>query len=126
VIDEERHVIGVLRMLLADTCRIDGFTDPAKALAKLERGNPYDIILCDVQMQKVTGLDVYHRLQASRPNDAERVVFLSRRDLSPPLRAALTALPNPVIEKPFVMDEVRRVVMTHCRRTAASADEKVV
>jgi len=76
------------------------FASADGALQSIEAGDRYDVILCDVMMPVVTGLELHRRLAERDPDLASRVVFLTGGSANPSLRAALAALPNRRLEKP--------------------------
>jgi len=120
VVDDEPHIVSVLQMILADDHQVVALTDPIEALDRLARDESYDVVMCDLVMPVVTGMDLYNYLRVSRSSEAERVVFLTGGALIPSLRAFLASVDNAVIEKPFAIDDVRRVVGARLRASHAS------
>lgn len=84
--------------------------DARKALALITEGERYDLILCDLSMPHLSGVELHERLHAIAPEQAERMVFMSGGALSEPSRAALARLPNPRLEKPFDLDALLRLI----------------
>jgi signal transduction histidine kinase len=74
------------------------------AIAALERildGDRFDIIVCDLMMPQMTGMELYHELVGRAPDQAERIVFLSGGAFTAAARAFLDNVPNQRLEKPF-------------------------
>jgi CheY-like chemotaxis protein len=80
-------------------------TDAHQALELLGSGQRFDVILCDIRMPQMTGIDFHARLGADNPAQASRVVLMSggftRRSADPPI-----VLPRPLLEKPFAIEQV--------------------
>jgi PAS domain S-box-containing protein len=99
----------VARMLRAEGCEVMEAEGGRDALEKA-RAASFDVILCDLMMPDVHGVDVYRALESTSPAAAERVVFLSGGAVTPDVQAFLAACPRPCLEKPFRMDDLRRLV----------------
>jgi CheY-like chemotaxis protein len=110
VIDDE----PVLRTSLQRTLGRDHeVTTAATAIAALEQirgGDRFDLILCDLMMPDLTGIDVYETLLEIDVDQARRVVFLTGGAFSARSIEFLAATQNLVIDKPFVPPELRAQV----------------
>ncbi|HEY1098211.1 MAG TPA: response regulator [Myxococcota bacterium] len=81
-----------------------------EALALLERDDRFDVVLCDVSMPGVTGIDVYERVLAERPSLAARVLFMSGGAVSPITAHFLSLHAGRQIAKPFDVATLREAV----------------
>jgi hypothetical protein len=61
-------------------------------------------------MPEMTGLALYERLASERPDVARRVVFMTGGTFGTGVQEFLDRLPNPCIDKPFGVSDLRRVV----------------
>jgi PAS domain S-box-containing protein len=95
----------------------DGALGLAKLLATREQ-KTYDLIICDLKMPGLTGLEVHHWVSASRPDLLNRLVFASGDTASPETAAFLSSSGCPVLEKPFELRELAAVI-TRVRGAAA-------
>jgi nitrogen fixation negative regulator NifL len=110
IVDDEPDVAGVLGDLLrADGGEIEAVPDGSAALEKIQAGE-YDLVLCDVRMPKLDGPGLYRALEQSNPKLLERFVFLTGDTLNPDSLAFVQRTGVPCINKPFDLDEVKRVV----------------
>jgi CheY-like chemotaxis protein len=100
VVDDEEMVGRVVQRLLARAYDVQLETDPQTALARLA-SETYDLILCDMSMPGVSGIDIHERLLSTRPELAERLIFLTGGALSPEVETFLAGCTNPVVHKPF-------------------------
>lgn len=91
-----------------------------EALALCESEH-FDAILCDLVMLDTSGMDFYEQLAVSRPELAERILFMTGAPLIEDVQAFLETVPNAYIEKPVSLSNLRARVdeMVH-RRVAAS------
>ena len=70
----------------------------------------YDVILTDMHMPDLDGRALYDEIEHRCPGQGERVVFVTGDTLASSLRDFVSDSGRPVIEKPFLPSEVRRVV----------------
>ena len=70
----------------------------------------FDVILTDIRMPDLDGRALYQAIERRWPGRAGRVVFVTGDTLASGLREFVDASGRPVIEKPFMPGEVRRVV----------------
>jgi two-component system response regulator HydG len=112
VIDDESGILDTLRILLKRSGFEVATVQGGKAgLAALESTRP-DIVLCDVRMPRVTGIDI---LEAARAQDPETPVILMTAQAS--LQTAIQAVNEGAfyyIQKPFSNDDMVAI----CRRAA--------
>jgi PAS domain S-box-containing protein len=104
-IDDEPDFCEAMQEALAPHHDLVTTTDARHALELLAAGQRFDLILCDIRMPEMTGIDFHSRLHAADPVQASRVVLISggfsRRPGDPPI-----ALPRPLLEKPFTIEQV--------------------
>jgi len=108
VIDDEPDVREVLQWFL-EQHRIAQASDGREALERM-RSEAFDVVLCDLMMPEVTGMDVYRGVQRERPGYEARIVFMTGGAYTEAARAFLDGVRNPVLVKPFDRRTVLRVV----------------
>jgi CheY-like chemotaxis protein len=81
-----------------------------EALDYIVGGQRFDVILCDVMMPVVTGMDFYDELHQSVPEQAARIVFLTGGAFTVGAREFLDRVPNVRMEKPFDVKNLRALV----------------
>jgi signal transduction histidine kinase len=110
VIDDEPLVArSILRMLVRGH-EVTIETSAAAALARIEAGQPFDLVLCDVMMPKLSGPDFHARLAKTRPALARKLVFVTGGAFTPGAARYLEEAGIPVLEKPFDAEVVRALV----------------
>ena len=110
VIDDDESSAATVRRLLARQHAITMFTDARDALKEISSGKTYDLILCDVMMPGVTGMDFFRQLSAIAPQMAERVVFITGGAYTQNARAFLERVSNRCLYKPFSAGDLRSLV----------------
>ena len=110
VVDDEAEIREALAdILLGERHRVVTATSGREALERLSTGH-FDVILTDIRMPDVDGRALYEEIERRWPGRARRVVFVTGDTLASALREFVHASGRPVIEKPFLPSEVRRVV----------------
>jgi len=110
IIDDEDVVARTIARMLAPEHEVHVLTSAAEALARITGGERFDVILCDVMMPVMTGLELYQKLTSLDPDQAARVVFLTGGAFTAEARAFLDEIPNARIEKPFERQALRVLV----------------
>jgi signal transduction histidine kinase/CheY-like chemotaxis protein len=117
IIDDEPRLIGALRRVLEEDHDVEGLTSAREALAALtSSGGPkYDVILCDLMMPEMTGMDLHTELVRVNPETAERMVFLTGGVFTPKARAFLDQVANARLEKPLDSQNLRVLIRDRLR-----------
>jgi signal transduction histidine kinase/CheY-like chemotaxis protein len=110
VIDDDPHVGHAVRETLARDHEVVALTSASEALQRLEGGESFDLILCDLMMPMMTGVDLHEILRRARPELAARMVFLTGGAFTARARTFLAEVPNPRLEKPFDPKSLRSFV----------------
>jgi two-component system NtrC family sensor kinase len=101
VVDDETDVLTILLRTLQEAgYRVDAVSDGRVALACLAASN-YDLVLCDIRMTGLTGLDVYQEARQQQPDLAQRFIFITGDIVSPAITRFLAETGLPSMDKPF-------------------------
>ncbi|HEY1290895.1 MAG TPA: ATP-binding protein [Burkholderiales bacterium] len=110
VVDDEAEIREALNQILTEARhRVVTASSGREALERLARER-YDVILTDIRMPDVDGRALYQQIEQRWPERAARVAFVTGDTLTSALRDFAAASGRPVIEKPFLPGDVRRVV----------------
>ncbi|BDG09416.1 MASE1 domain-containing protein [Anaeromyxobacter paludicola] len=121
VLDDDPLVGRVIGRIL-EGHHVVALTSPRDALERLAR-DTFDLVLCDLMMPEMTGMDFHAQLSQLRPALAETLVFITGGAFTPQAREFLERTPNQRIEKPFEPAALRGAVaraLTRARAAAAS------
>ncbi len=111
VIDDDPLVVRSLTRLLQGHHEVEALTDAREALARVLSGERFDVILCDVMMPEMSGVDFYQALVAQVPAQAARVVFVTGGAFSTETRAFLEAGQHRVVEKPVTRETLFKALL---------------
>ncbi|MFL5271058.1 MAG: ATP-binding protein [Anaeromyxobacteraceae bacterium] len=117
VVDDEPLVGVALRRALAREHDVVVTGSAREALALVRGGERFDILLSDLLMPEMTGMDLHATLAGEAPDVARRMVFLSGGAFTPAAREFLDANRERCIDKPFEVQALRELV----RRRVAEA-----
>jgi CheY-like chemotaxis protein len=109
IIDDDVFVRRTLSRALA-THDLTMAEDGARAIEILGSAERFDVILCDLMMPAVSGIDLYIHLCEHAPGQERSMVFLTGGAVDAAARDFLADLENPVIEKPFDYHRLRGVI----------------
>jgi response regulator RpfG family c-di-GMP phosphodiesterase len=107
IIDDEAEVRGFASVVLAEEGI--GCDEAANGVVGLKalREKKYDLVLLDVDMPKMSGLEVLARLRDSRPSPHLKVIMMSGRVTGDQMAELLLAGANDYLSKPFSLVQFR-------------------
>ncbi|APR85330.1 Sensory box histidine kinase/response regulator [Minicystis rosea] len=89
-----------------------------EALELLRRDDRFDVILCDLIMPVVTGMDLYEEIRRTKPLLAGRIVFMTGGTFTPRTREFLATVKNPTLDKPFDLTALNALLRARARARA--------
>jgi signal transduction histidine kinase len=110
VIDDEPMMARAVQRLLGSEHDVDATTDPPGAVARVRAGERFDVILCDLMMPGMTGMDVHEAVLAIDEAQARRMVFMTGGAFAPRASAFLERVENPRVEKPLDRSALRALI----------------
>jgi PAS domain S-box-containing protein len=122
IIDDEKDLTDVTADGLHGLHDVRATQDAREALEWISAGERFDLILCDMMMPLMTGMEFYTRLSAAAPHQADRIVFMTGGAFTPRAREFLARLPNLRLEKPFDLGHILAMVSAHLQAASASAE----
>jgi CheY-like chemotaxis protein len=110
VVDDDPLVGAAVRRALARDHHVTVVESGGAALARIREGARYDVILCDLMMPVMTGIELHAQLTELDERQAERMVFATGGAFTPAARAFLDRVSHACMEKPFELRELRALV----------------
>jgi CheY-like chemotaxis protein len=110
VVDDDPMTCTAIRRSLAGDHEVTTSHSGREALALVEAGFEYDVIVCDLLMPQMTGMELHRRLESDRPELAARMLFLSGGLFAPAAREFARTVEDRIIEKPFDPRRLREIV----------------
>ena len=110
VVDDEPHILHYMEATLESwghevVLARDGSQALKRALIQ-----PFDLIICDLRMPRLGGREMFHTLAQMRPAVADRIIFATGDTVRGDTLQFLEELGRPFLQKPFKLDELRRVL----------------
>lgn len=116
LIDDERELTSAVRRSLQRMHDVEVASSGADALARIERGERFDIVFCDLVIPQMTGAEVHRAVELISPAQAGRFVFVTGASRLAAFTAFLSSVANARIEKPFQMAELEHLIERHLGR----------
>jgi CheY-like chemotaxis protein len=120
LVDDEPSMVRVLAELLSPN-EVTTAHSGREAIARIATDEHFDVIVCDLQMNDGTGMDVYEYLRERAPDLARRVIFTTGGAFTDGAREFLARCPQPVLEKPFDTAHFSALVHETARRLPSTA-----
>lgn len=121
VVEDEKLMGEVLAELLAAAGHTVELALGAKsAISKLGH-EVYDVIIADIKMPQLSGIDLYHLLQKTNPTLSDRVIFSTGDALSESTRKFLEETGSRYVLKPFHREQLLAQVQALLARPQQSA-----
>jgi CheY-like chemotaxis protein len=112
VVDDEVLVGNVLARTLRADHDVLVVTSARQALEILAAGERFDVVLTDLLMPEMTGMDLYDAIESRDASLVKRMVFLTGGAFTPAARDFLARKQVVFIEKPFEVAALRAVLAT--------------
>ena len=110
VVDDEPLVRSAIARILKRDHDVYGASDGAEALEIIARDEDFDLVICDLTMPVMDGIEFFQRLQRSGSELAERTVFATGGPYSGRAKDFVRANRALVLDKPFSRDQLRGLV----------------
>jgi signal transduction histidine kinase/BarA-like signal transduction histidine kinase len=101
LVDDDVAMARATQRALAGIHDVVAVNSAAEALAQIAAGARFDVILTDVMMPTVTGMELHQKLAMVAPDLARRVVFMTGGAFTSSAREYLDGVSNQCIDKPF-------------------------
>jgi PAS domain S-box-containing protein len=112
VVDDDALVGRALARLLAGEHDVEVLTSALEAARRVEEGERWDVVLCDLIMPDLTGMELAARIERGAPDLARRLVFTTGGAYTDGSRAFLASGGRRHLEKPVDADVLRELVRT--------------
>lgn len=112
VVEDEEILRSLLQEILRGQlgCEVDLVSDGAAGWERLQ-SRDYDLIVSDVRMPRMNGLEFYERIRAERPALMARLIFVTGHGGTGEgdMAERLAATGRPILNKPFTMEALQRL-----------------
>ena len=118
-VDDEPHVVEALARLLFDRFEVHTATSGREAIAQLERNGPFTVVVTDMRMPELSGVDVL-RVARERAPDTVRILLTGHADVESAVAAVNDGSIFRFLLKPCPPEQLRSAL------DAAVAQERLV
>jgi CheY-like chemotaxis protein len=125
LIDDSELVLRAMRRLLGRAYIIVTATNGREALELIENGERFDVILCDVAMPVMNGVEFYKELLAWHVELAEGFVFATGGAQTLRSMGFLLDTRVRILLKPVNGDALRDAIEAAARRTASAVTRRI-
>ncbi len=115
VVDDEPLILRSVSRLLRDEHDVETASNGKEALLKLAEDGPFDLIVCDLMMPEMNGMDLHQEVARNNPDIAKRFVFLTGGAYTHSAKVFLSRIANPKLDKPVQPNLLRSVVSSVLR-----------
>jgi len=120
IVDDDLMAARALERALATEHDVTTAGSAQEALDQIGKGERFDVIVSDLMMPQISGMDFHARLRDLVPEQAERMIFLTAGAFTTRARAFLEESTLPRLEKPYEIRELRALVNEWMRPTSGS------
>jgi PAS domain S-box-containing protein len=110
VIDDEPALATMISRILSREYHVDVTIDAREGLERLAGPDPYDVVLCDLMMPNMTGMDLFAEVARRQPGLEQRFVFMTGGAFTPRATEFLAQVKNRRLEKPFETSVLKATV----------------
>jgi nitrogen-specific signal transduction histidine kinase len=110
VLDDEEILGNTVRRVMEGLHDVVAVTEAGIALGMLRNGEHFNLILSDVMMPEMNGMDFYNEVIKLNPPLAKSMVFMTGGTFTPRTQEFLDRIPNKRISKPFNVVELRSML----------------
>ena len=111
VVEDEPSIAAVCRRALADGFEVD-VAPNGRVARDMLAGKDYRLLLLDIRTPEMNGQQLYHYLEAERPELAGRVIFTTGDVMAGDVQDFIRQTGMPFLPKPFTPKELLEVVKT--------------
>ncbi|MDG2303982.1 MAG: ATP-binding protein [Candidatus Binatia bacterium] len=111
---------------LCNAFPFDDITTAKNGRTALERmlREEYDVVLCDLMMPELTGYDVLDEVRRRQPELEARIIFMTAGLLPGRVDETFSPTSNPLIEKPFSIQELEHLIAQLPRKSVGRGTGK--
>jgi signal transduction histidine kinase len=110
VVDDEPAIGDVVKNMLGQDSQVEVARSGAEGLSVLRTGRTFDVLLCDLMMERVSGMELYETIVRERPELASRFVFMTGGPCTAWASAFLEQNAERVLEKPFNAQQLQEAL----------------
>lgn len=120
VVDDERLVLSSLKRLLGREHDVVAVASGHDALQRIEAGDDFDIVLCDIMMPEMNGMELWEEVERRFPLLADRFFFLTGGAFTPELAKFRESVAERVLSKPLDPRQLQKLTQAARRHRVST------
>jgi DNA-binding NtrC family response regulator len=110
VVDDEPMIGSTIKRILRRQHQVIVAGSGAAGKEILSKDTDFDLVLCDLMMPDVSGMDLYAWISRKYPEVARRIVFITGGAFTPRAAQFIQQVENLRVEKPFDPKNLRTLI----------------
>lgn len=110
VIDDEQLLGQTIQLGLEDSMSVELETSGSRGLDRLLTDESIQLVLCDISLPDLSGIDIHARVSKERPELMKRFIVMTGGAVSTESRDFLESYEGPLLNKPFTLTQVENLV----------------
>ncbi|MBC7742555.1 MAG: response regulator [Bdellovibrionaceae bacterium] len=117
IIDDDVDLLETMKEIVSEEHKTNAFLNAADALFYLTENSNVDVIICDLMMPNMGGIEFYERLKVQAPQLLNRIIILTGGSFTAKTAHFLNQPDIRAFEKPLRKDELLNLINTHVVRS---------
>lgn len=101
IVDDEPAIGNILARILSNKGHQAQTVTSGKAALAMLQDAGYDLLVADLKMSGISGIDLYQTLKKKRPEMVDRIVFITGDTMTEETNEFLASAGRPYLAKPF-------------------------
>src|SRR4030042_5561661 len=110
IVDDEPSIRSILARILSNKGHQAQTVSNGKAALAMLHEKDYDLLVADIKMSGVSGMDLYQTLKKKNPDMADRTVFITGDTMTEETNEFLASSGRPYLAKPFTPMEFLEII----------------
>jgi CheY-like chemotaxis protein len=110
IVDDEPAIRNILARILSNKGLEAQTVSSGKAALAMLNGKDYDLLVADLKMSGLSGIDLYRALKKKCPDMADRTVFITGDTMTEETNDFLASSGRPYLAKPFTPMEFLEII----------------
>jgi PAS domain S-box-containing protein len=110
VVDDETLLARSIELQLQDEHDVEIVATGLGAVERVKREPGFDMILCDMMLPDISGMDVFEQIRAMNNGQHEKFVFMTGGSFTPRVFKFLREHGVPCLEKPFTAEQLKEII----------------
>lgn len=124
IVDDERSMRELLEYMLSKEGYVISLAENGRTAVEMVESNDFDLILCDIRLGDITGLEVLRA--AKRKNPQSVVIMISAYATTETAVEAMNDGAYDYVPKPFDNDELKQTIALALERKTLEAERQVL